>query len=270
MFYYSHHIGDFIKDTTNLDDHQLATYLRLLWKYYSDEKPIAGEIEDLAFALRSDEKTVRLLLRHYFTETPEGWANKRCDEEIEAFKERSVSSSKAAKTRWENAKAKQSQSDRNANASEDNANAHVSDANQEPITNNRKPSTTTSSASGDAPEYGPDDVRLCPVGSIVDLYHELMPLNPRVKVLNETRRRAIRQRWKEAAALDSKPFGYSTRAQGLDAWKRFFEVCAGSEFLTGRGAAQAGRPAFVADIDFLFSPAGFAKILENKYHRAAA
>lgn len=138
MFYYSHHIGDFIKDTTNLDDHQLATYLRLLWKYYSDEKPIAGEIEDLAFALRSDEKTVRLLLRHYFTETPEGWANKRCDEEIEAFKERSVSSSKAAKTRWENAKAKQSQSIRNATASEDNANAQVSDANQEPITNNHK------------------------------------------------------------------------------------------------------------------------------------
>lgn len=139
MFYYSHHIGDFVKDTSNLDDHQLVTYLRLLWKYYSDEKPISGEVEDLAFALRSDEKTVRLLLRHYFTETPEGWANKRCDEEINTFKGKSESASRSAKARWENAKAMQPQSERNANASKSNANEHVLDANQEPITNNQKP-----------------------------------------------------------------------------------------------------------------------------------
>lgn len=32
----------------------------------------------------------------------------------------------------------------------------------------------------------------------------------------------------------------------------------------------AGKPPFVADIDFIFSPGGFAKTLENKYHRDAA
>lgn len=121
-----------------------------------------------------------------------------------------------------------------------------------------------------APPAVADDVRLCPVGTLVDLYHELMPLNPRVKVLNETRKKAIRARWKEAALLTAKPFGYSTRAQGLEAWRKFFEVCAESAFLTGRTAGTAGKPAFVADIDFIFSPSGFAKTLENKYHRDAA
>ncbi|MRV72544.1 hypothetical protein GJ700_12575 [Duganella sp. FT92W] len=115
-----------------------------------------------------------------------------------------------------------------------------------------------------------DDVRKCPVGTLVDLYHELMPLNPRVKVVGDDRKRAIRARWREAAGLSCKPFGYRTKAEGLAAWRQFFEVCAESNFLTGKAPATPGKAPFIADIDFLFSPGGFAKTLENKYHRDAA
>lgn len=114
-----------------------------------------------------------------------------------------------------------------------------------------------------------DDVRKCPVGSLVDLYHELMPLNPRVKVLGDDRKKAIRARWRQAAELECEPFGYSTKSQGLIAWRAFFEICAVSDFLTGKAQAQPGKPPFVADIDFIFSPSGFARTLENKYHREA-
>lgn len=110
----------------------------------------------------------------------------------------------------------------------------------------------------------------CPAEEIVKLYHEAMPDNPKVRVLNDARRKTIRARWKEAASLDCKPFGYNDRDEGLDAWRRFFEVCAESDFLTGRAQPQPGKPPFVADIDFLMSPAGFAKCLENKYHREVA
>lgn len=110
----------------------------------------------------------------------------------------------------------------------------------------------------------------CPAEDIVRLYHETMPNNPRVKVLNDTRRKTIRARWKEAASLECRPFGYSDREEGLTAWRIFFEVCAESDFLTGRASALPGKPPFVADIDFLMSPAGFAKCLENKYHREVA
>lgn len=110
----------------------------------------------------------------------------------------------------------------------------------------------------------------CPAEEIVDLYHAAMPDNPRVRVLNDARRKTIRARWKEAANLKCKPFGYSSREDGLNAWRQFFEVCAESDFLTGRAPAQPGKPPFLADIDFLMSPAGFAKCLENKYHRGAA
>ena len=107
----------------------------------------------------------------------------------------------------------------------------------------------------------------CPADAIVALYHEILPDNPRCKVLSDARRAAIRARWKEAAKLNCAPFGYSSRADGLVAWRRFFEVCAESDFLTGRAPGLPGKPPFVADIDFLMSPSGFAKTLENKYHR---
>jgi len=115
-----------------------------------------------------------------------------------------------------------------------------------------------------------DDPLSCPVGALVGLYHELMPDNPQVKVLNDARKRMIRARWAEAAKLDCEPFGYSTRSAGIEAWRQFFTICAESKFLTGCAPSAAGKPPFIADIDFLFSASGFAKTLENKYHRDAA
>lgn len=119
--------------------------------------------------------------------------------------------------------------------------------------------TTAMSPSGDP--------LVCPIEQIVELYHEIMPTNPRCKVLNQSRRGAIKARWLEAASLNYSPFGYKTRAEGLVAWRKFFETCNESEFLTGQATPQAGKPPFLADIDFLMSPNGFARCFENKYHR---
>jgi uncharacterized protein YdaU (DUF1376 family) len=134
MFYYSHHIGDFIKDTSNLDDHQLATYLRLLWIYYTEEKPLTDDVDDLAFAVRSDEKTVRLLLRHFFQNVGNDWHHNRCDREIAEYHGKSEKARNSANARWKNAKAMQTHSERNANEP-------VFNANQEPITKNQEPIT---------------------------------------------------------------------------------------------------------------------------------
>lgn len=143
MHYYQHHIGDFIKDTANLDDHQLATYLRMVWAYYSEESPLSNDVSDVAFAMRSDEKTVGLILRHYFKASDDGWHHGRCDREIAEFHSKKEKASTSANARWKNSKgkanAKQTQSGRNANASKKHANASKTDANQEPRTNNQEP-----------------------------------------------------------------------------------------------------------------------------------
>jgi len=107
----------------------------------------------------------------------------------------------------------------------------------------------------------------CPVDQIVDAYHELMPDNPRCKVLHADRRKAITARWREAAKLDCEPFGYSTVDDGQRAWRKFFAVCARSAFLTGKATPKPGCKRFRADIDFLTSPSGFTKCLEGKYQQ---
>lgn len=132
------------------------------------------------------------------------------------------------------------------------------------------PTSSSSSASknkGQLRMSSGDDVRQCPTGTLVNLYHDLMPLNPRVKLLSAARKSAIKARWLEASKLDCEPFGYDTAQGGLEAWRQFFVVCAESKFLTGLAPPGPGKPAFIADIDFLFSPSGFTKTLENKYHR---
>jgi uncharacterized protein YdaU (DUF1376 family) len=129
VHYYTHHIGDFIKDTSNLDDHHLATYLRMMWRYYLSESPIKGECEDIAFAVRSDEKTVRTLLKHFFKESENGWTHTRCDKVIADFYAKSEKARASAKMRWD--------SERNANESKKDANAPKSDAKPMlPITHN--------------------------------------------------------------------------------------------------------------------------------------
>ncbi|AYR23007.1 replication protein [Herbaspirillum rubrisubalbicans] len=122
---------------------------------------------------------------------------------------------------------------------------------------------TSSSSSG-------DDVRLCPIGSLVNLYHELLPKNPKVLQVTEARKKSIRARWGEAATLEAAPFGYESKTAGLDAWRSFFAYCAKSDFLTGKVPGRDGKKPFRAGLDFLFSPSGFAKTLEGTYHDGIA
>ena len=109
----------------------------------------------------------------------------------------------------------------------------------------------------------------CPVEEIVELYHRFMPENPPVKIVDEDRREKITARWHEAATLDLAPFHrYQNREAGLLAWKEFFDICAHSDFLTGKVAPGPGRERpFLADLDFLMSARGFKGCIENKYHR---
>jgi len=132
MHYYQHHIGDFLKDTGHLSNEQLAVYMKLLWRYYLDEKPLEDDCEMLAFAVRSDEKTVRLLLRHFFVLTEDGWRQTRCDKVIQDYHDKSHKASDSAKARWNKAKAMRTHTERNADEPKN-------DANHKPITNNQEP-----------------------------------------------------------------------------------------------------------------------------------
>lgn len=92
-----------------------------------------------------------------------------------------------------------------------------------------------------------------PLKEVIDLYHQFCPELPSVAKLTPARKQAIRARWRN-------------ELPSLDDWRRFFEVVAESNFLTGRAPPSGGRSKpFVADIDFLTKQANVVKVMEGKY-----
>lgn len=104
----------------------------------------------------------------------------------------------------------------------------------------------------------------CPTEEIVHLYHDQLPMLPRVEVLNEARRTSISARWREVVTDPDIAKAEDVKAAGLEWFAWFFGHCAKSRFLTGR--AKDWR----ADLDFLMTPRKFARAVEGAYHKDAA
>ena len=250
MHYYRHHIGDFLKDTGHLSNDQMGVYLRMLWRYYLDEKPLKDDCESIAFAMRSDEKTVNLILRHFFVLQDDGWRHNRCDKEIADYHEKKGKAANSANARWSNANAMRTHTERNADEP-------VLDANHKPITNNHK---NTDICPPDGGPALPD----CNHQAVIDLYHQQLPTLRRVEVWNAARQGYLRQRWREVAAELGKEKPISASAV-LDWFNDFFGHIQKSRFLVGKVNGKDGR-AFTADLEWILKPSNFAKIVEGKYH----
>lgn len=95
MNFYKHHIGDFDADTAHLSWLEDAAYRRLMCLYYRREQPIPADLAQACRLVRASNKqereAVETVLREFFEQTPDGWRNKRCDEEIEAAKKKAES-----------------------------------------------------------------------------------------------------------------------------------------------------------------------------------
>jgi uncharacterized protein YdaU (DUF1376 family) len=252
MHYYRHHIGDFLKDTGHLSNDQMGIYLRMLWKYYLDEKPLIDDCESIAFAMRSDEKTVRLILRHFFVLQDDGWRHTRCDKEIADFHGKKAKASNSANARWSGASAMRTHTERNAEASENHAN-------HKPITNNQL-NIDICSPEGELEVGLPD----CKHSEVIALYHQNLPTLRKVEVWNATRQGYLRQRWREVA-LDLTKVGPIKAEDVLNWWADFFQHISKSKFLTGKTNSKDGR-AFTADLEWILKASNFAKIVEGKYH----
>lgn len=238
MHYYQHHIGDFLKDTANLDDHQLATYLRMIWSYYGSEKPFDDDCEGIAFAVRSDEKTVRLILKHYFELAEDGWHHNRCDREIEQYKAKAGKARESANARWKNAKAMRTHSEGNANEPE-------IDANQEPRTYKESKSSCPPQAK---------DEHLFRFSDIQEAYNRICsPSLPKCAADNKARRTQVKQ-MVDLEFNGKKPF----REFGMKMWESYFNDC-----LTNPHWVGDNDRGWKADFDFVTKPKNAIKLLER-------
>ena len=125
--------------------------------------------------------------------------------------------------------------------------------NPDSVSDEGKPSSSSSQETCDSPPLK-DSI---PYKKIVALYHEVLPMCPRVGVLTNTRKSYIAARWKSGAIPD------------LDTWKDFFTFIGKSKFLTGGCDPPPGKKRFVADLEWITRESNFVKIYEKKYHGEA-
>jgi len=82
--YYPFHIGDFAAHTSHLTWEEDIAYRRMLDWYYLNEKALPLEKQKLARLIRMPKSmsAIDTVLAEFFIESPDGWHNKRADEEL--------------------------------------------------------------------------------------------------------------------------------------------------------------------------------------------
>ena len=249
MHYYQHHIGDFIKATARLSDTQSMAYLRLLWMYYDSEKPLKPDAKILAFQIGASVEETQLLLESFFWLAENGWHHTRCDQEIAEYRSFLDKKSNAGKASAE--RRKNIRSTGVEQVLDSSATGEQLTTNQQPLTNNQ------SKVANATPDLGkPKSVPSAPIQEIVELYNTILPELPQTIVVNDSRKRAIAARWREVVTADK-----LDRQGGLDFFKWYFEMVKTSKFLTGKSKD------WKADMDFLFNPSKFPRVIEGTYHK---
>lgn len=274
MNFYPHHIGDFNSGTLHMERLERWIYWDMLVKYYDQEKPLPADIDKLCrmIGVRSpDEREIVInLLNEKFVLAEDGYHQPRCDIEIAKYRhigEVKLKASLAAKAKRD-ASASTISNATSPWTPHDVQPDSMWTPNQEPGTKNQEPSFYTPPDGGvvigaaeDAPTSAAKRSKVattkppCPHDQIIALYHEILPMCPRIRDWTPARQEKLRARWNENPAR-----------QNLDYWRRFFEYVASCDFLVGRCTPGNGRKKpFFATLYWMVSAENFAKIREENY-----
>lgn len=265
MNYYERHIGDYLKDTAHLSLLEHGIYTRLMDVYYTREAAIPADQVARLIGARSKEEREALdaVLQEFFTQGADGWMQERCEREIERYQDKQAKAKRSANARWN---AQPSQSDGNADASADAMRTH-SEGNA-PRARPQTPDTNPQTQLIPEPTGSvgkPDALPACPTQDVIDVYHEVLPELPRVRLLNDKRKRDIGQRWRWV--LTSKKADHSRRAetaeQALGWFREYFGRARENDFLMGRGPRSGEHANWQCDIDFLLSERGMKHVIEK-------
>ena len=249
MHYYQFHIGDYRAATAHLSNEEDLAYRRLLDMYYDTERAIPADTQWVARRIRVAEDVVKSVLQDMFVKADNGsWVNDRADKLIAQYK------ALEERNRVNGSKGGRPKKPTGLPEDTDTEPAGKATINQEPITNNQEPIEVpngTRQRGASTPS--------APIDEIVALYNEKLPMLPRVTVVNDSRKRAISARWREVVTADK-----LDRNAGLEFFAWYFGMVAQSKFLTGKAKD------WKADIDFLFNPSKFPRVIEGFYHKEQA
>ena len=104
MNYYTHHLGDYAKDTRHLRLVDHGVYRLLLDAVYATERPLPTDFDAVCricgAVSRTEKDSVKRILDEFFPVIGEHRVNKRAFEEIDAFREKSGKARDSILSRW--------------------------------------------------------------------------------------------------------------------------------------------------------------------------
>jgi len=110
----------------------------------------------------------------------------------------------------------------------------------------------------------------CPAEEIVDLYHEVLPELPGVRVMDKARGKAIADFWNWVLTT-KRPDGTprATTADEALAWTRdYLNRARNNDFIMGRGTRSAEHANWRCSIEYLLSTRGMKKVIEETLEHA--
>ena len=248
MHYYKRNLGDYAKKAGRLTMLQHGSYSLLMDACYDREKfPTLDEAIEWTWASTEAEvEAVKFVLSRFFTLDKDGcYVQERILDELLHYHKNADTNKRIAEER----EAKRREKRTNREQSVDEA-----PPNQEPLTINQEPLFIEPTVLVPSPKV--ERTPAAPISEIVELFNAKLPQLPRCEVVNDARKRTISARWREVVAEQK-----FTKDQGLEWFADFFDHVRGSKFLTGKVKD------WKADIDFIFTPTKFARIVEGAYHK---
>lgn len=160
MHYYSHHIGDYDRDTSALSLAQHGAYGKLMRSYYATERPLPADDVSLwriCGAMDARERAaVSSVAKQFFQEDGGVLRHRRIDAEIDSYREQLATASRAGK-----ASAASRQRNRNARSTtveiplqrNGNDQPNATATNQEPVTRSINPSAHAPPSEAEVLDY---------------------------------------------------------------------------------------------------------------------
>lgn len=273
MNFYKHHIGDYAQATAHLSFVEDGAYSRLIRKYYANERPLPREVSDVQRLVgartREEKAAVQAMLEEFFVLQEDGWHNKRCDTEIAKAAAQADTNRRIAEER--EAKRRARFDDGSLHDSLDESLHESCDPPQHDSFSSREPSQTPDSRLQTGIPEKPNgfvaksDLPPCPAEQIVAVYHEVLPELPKVRLLTDKRRKAMRSLWRFVLTRpksDGAP--RATNADEAITWVRaYFERARDNDFLMGRTPRVNGHAGWECDLDFLLSERGMKHVIEK-------
>lgn len=101
--------------------------------------------------------------------------------------------------------------------------------------------------------------------SVVEIYHEVLPELPKVKILDDKRKKAIGSfcKWVLTSKRSDGQRRATTGEEAIDWIRAYFDRARSNDFLMGRGTKAPGHENWECDIDFLMSDKGKKHVIEK-------